>query len=290
MGHPLSGPGAAGGRRGRDPAHRRRPGLRHPPSIVDEAGRSLRRGRTRYGPTAGDPPLREAIARHHEKTTGQRVSADEVVVFAGAQSALFACVLCIADPGDEVAVFEPRYVTYDGVIDTPGAVRVDVPLAAAQGFRFDPDALGRAVTPRTCAVLLNTPHNPTGLVARPRGAGGHRRDRETPRSLGAERRGLREPHLRCRARGDREPARHGRTHGDDQLALEVARHAGVAPRLGGGAAVARAPSHPSDRVDGLRGLRRSRRTRRGSPSPASLRRWRRWSGRTGRAAISSAPV
>ena len=136
-----------------------------PPAIIDEAGRSMRRGRTRYGPTAGDPLLREAIARHHEQLTAQPVSAENVVVFAGAQSALFSCALCIADPGDEIAVFEPRYVTYDGVIDTPGAVQVDVPLAAPQGFRFDPDALGRAVTPRTRAVLLNTPHNPTGLVA-----------------------------------------------------------------------------------------------------------------------------
>ena len=141
------------------------PDFETPPAIVDEAERSLRRGRTRYGPTAGDPPLREAIARRHEETTGQAVDAENVVVFAGAQSALFSCALCIVDPGDEVAVFEPRYVTYDGVVDTPGAVRVDVPLAAPRGFRFDPDALGRAVTPRTRAVLLNTPHNPTGIVA-----------------------------------------------------------------------------------------------------------------------------
>ena len=141
------------------------PDFETPPAIVDEAHRSLRSGRTRYGPTAGEPPLRETIARHHERTTAQTVSAENVVVFAGAQSALFACVLCIADPGDEIAVYEPRYVTYDGVFDTPGAVRVDVPLAAPQGFRFDPDALGRAVTPRTRAVVLNTPHNPTGVVA-----------------------------------------------------------------------------------------------------------------------------
>ena len=136
-----------------------------PAAIVEEAGHSLRRGRTYYGPTAGDPWLREAIARHHERSTAQRVSAEEVVVFTGAQNALFAAVLCLADPGDEILVFEPRYVTYDGVIDTPGALRVDVPLAAPQGFGFDPDALGRAVTPRTRAILLNTPHNPTGLVA-----------------------------------------------------------------------------------------------------------------------------
>ena len=141
------------------------PDFETPPAIVDEAERSLRRGRTRYGPTAGEPPLRETIARHHARTTAQTVSAENVVVFAGAQSALFACVLCIADPGDEIAVYEPRYVTYDGVFDTPGAVRIDVPLAAPQGFRFDPDALGRAVTPRTRAVVLNTPHNPTGVVA-----------------------------------------------------------------------------------------------------------------------------
>ena len=141
------------------------PDFETPPAIVDEAERSLRRGRTRYGPTAGEPPLRDAIARHHQRTAGQPVGAGNVVVFAGAQSALFACVLCLADAGDEIAVFEPRYVTYDGVIETPGAVRVDVPLAAPQGFRFDPDALGRAVTRRTRAVLLNTPHNPTGIVA-----------------------------------------------------------------------------------------------------------------------------
>jgi len=141
------------------------PDFETPPAIVEEAERSLRRGRTRYGPTAGEPPLRAAIARHHQRITGQPVSAENVVVFAGAQSALFSCVLCLADAGDEIAVFEPRYVTYDGVIDTPGAVRVDVPLAAPQGFRFDPDALGRAVTPCTRAVLLNTPHNPTGIVA-----------------------------------------------------------------------------------------------------------------------------
>ena len=79
-----------------------------PPAIIDEAGRSMRRGRTRYGPTAGDPLLREAIAGHHEQMTGQPVSAENVVVFAGAQSALFSCALCIADPGDEIAVFEPR--------------------------------------------------------------------------------------------------------------------------------------------------------------------------------------
>ena len=135
-----------------------------PTAIVEAAERSLRRGRTRYAATEGDQPLREAIARHHEALTGQRVEAGQVVVFTGAQSALFASVLCLVDPGEEVIVCEPRYVTYDGVIETPGAVRVGVPLRSAEGFRFDPDAIGRAVTPRTRAILLNSPHNPTGRV------------------------------------------------------------------------------------------------------------------------------
>ena len=135
-----------------------------PPAIVEAAERSLRRGRTRYAATAGDLPLREAIARHHERLTAQRVDAEQVVVFTGAQNALFAGVLCVADPGEEIIVCEPRYVTYDGVIETPGAVRVGVPLVSAEGFRFDPDAIGRAVTPRTRAILLNSPHNPTGRV------------------------------------------------------------------------------------------------------------------------------
>ena len=135
-----------------------------PPAIVESAERSLRSGRTRYASTEGDLPLREAIARHHERLTSQRVDAEQVVVFTGAQNALFASVLCLVDPGEEIIVCEPRYVTYDGVIETPGAVRVGVPLAAGDGFRFDPDAIGRAVTPRTRAILLNTPHNPTGRV------------------------------------------------------------------------------------------------------------------------------
>ena len=140
------------------------PDFETPPAIVDAAERSMRGGRTGYAATEGELPLREAIARHHERLTSQRVDADQVVVFTGAQSALFASVLCLVDPGEEIIVCEPRYVTYDGVIETPGAVRVGVPLVAAEGFRFDPDAVGRAVTPRTRAILLNSPHNPTGRV------------------------------------------------------------------------------------------------------------------------------
>ena len=141
------------------------PDFETPSAIVDAAERSMRGGRTGYAATEGELPLREAIARHHERLTTQRVDAEQVVVFTGAQNALFASVLCLVDPGDEIIVCEPRYVTYDGVVETPGAVRVGVPLAAAEGFRFDPDAIGRALTPRTRAILLNTPHNPTGRVA-----------------------------------------------------------------------------------------------------------------------------
>ena len=171
------------------------------------------------------------------------------VCFAGAQSAGLLRV-CLADPGDEIAVFEPRYVTYDGVIDTPGAVRVDVPLAAPQGFRFDPDALGRAVTPRTRAVLLNTPHNPTGIVAA-------REELEAITAI-AKRHDLWV--LSDEVYGSTytyqlwrfAACRMGERTVTFQLAVEVARHAGVAPRMGGGAAgPGPAPDAP-DRVDGVR--------------------------------------
>ena len=223
-----------------------------PPAIVEAAERSLRRGRTRYAATAGDLPLREAIARHHERLTAQRVDAEQVVVFTGAQNALFASVLCVVDPGEEIIVCEPRYVTYDGVIETPGAVRVGVPLVSEEGFRFDPDAIGRAVTPRTRAILLNSPHNPTGRVLS--------REEAAAVSAIAKRHDLWviSDEVYASLTYDVEhvaiaslPGMAGRSR-DHQLALQVARDAGMAPRLDGGAGAARAPLGQPYPVDGLR--------------------------------------
>ena len=135
-----------------------------PPAIVDEAIRSLRAGHTRYMPTAGLVSLREAIARHAGEHAGTAVASERVVYFPGAQAALFAVCQCILDRGDEAIVPEPTYVTYEAVLGSTGARTVNVPLLPERHFHLEPDEVERAVTPRTRAVLLTSPHNPTGAV------------------------------------------------------------------------------------------------------------------------------
>ena len=140
------------------------PDLPSPAAAVAAAKDSLDRGRTHYAEVAGQGTLREAIARHHARLTGQAVDPHQVVVLAGAQSALFSACQCLLDPGDEVLVPEPMYVTYPATVAAAGARMVRVPLIAERGFHLDLDALGAAVTDRTRAVLINSPHNPTGAV------------------------------------------------------------------------------------------------------------------------------
>ncbi|MGJ7546921.1 pyridoxal phosphate-dependent aminotransferase [Pseudomonas alloputida] len=134
-----------------------------PAPVVDAAIASLQRGETHYSDVHGSLALRQAIARH----TGDQVSADQVMVLAGAQCALYAVCQCLFERGDEVIVAEPMYVTYQGVLGACGAQPVEVPVSPEQGFRLDPMAVARAITPRTRGLLLNTPHNPTGAAISP---------------------------------------------------------------------------------------------------------------------------
>ena len=140
------------------------PDFETPQAITQAAINSLKAGRTHYGFFAGEPALRQAIADRHARFTGQVVSVDQVVICPGAQNALYAAALCLVEPGDEVLVPEPRYVTYESVVDAAGAIRIDVPLDVERGFHLDPAKLEAAVTDRTRMILLNTPHNPTGMV------------------------------------------------------------------------------------------------------------------------------
>ncbi len=138
-----------------------------PQAIVEHAVQRLRAGRTKYAGVGGEPELRAVIARQHQRISGQPVSAANVVVFPGAQNALFTAVLCTLQAGTECIVPEPRYVTYEGVFDAVAATRVDVSLAGADGdgFALNAARVAAAVTSRTRAIVLNTPHNPTGAVS-----------------------------------------------------------------------------------------------------------------------------
>ena len=135
-----------------------------PVAIVDEAVRALRAGRTRYAPQAGSDGLREAVARHIGALSATHIEPARVVFFPGAQTALYAVCQCILDAGDEVIIPEPSYVTYEAVVGSTRASIVNVPLPPERGFHLDPADVERAVTARTRAVLLTSPHNPTGAV------------------------------------------------------------------------------------------------------------------------------
>lgn len=138
-----------------------------PVPIVDAAVASLRRGRTHYPPAIGEAALRAAIAEHHSKVSGQAVTAGNVAVMAGAQCGLYTAAMCLLEPGDEVIITEPVYSTYEPVIGATGAKPVAVKLRPELDFHFDPAELAAAITPRTRAILINTPHNPTGAMLSP---------------------------------------------------------------------------------------------------------------------------
>ncbi|WP_305880435.1 aminotransferase class I/II-fold pyridoxal phosphate-dependent enzyme [Pseudomonas citronellolis] len=143
------------------------PDFATPAFITDAAVASLQAGDTHYSDVAGRPELRQAIADLYRRRFDLQVGADNVIVLAGAQNALFAAALCLLEAGDEVIVFDPVYVTYEATLKATGAKLVAVPTPADNGFRLDAAALEAAITPRTKAIFFANPNNPTGVVMRP---------------------------------------------------------------------------------------------------------------------------
>ncbi len=133
--------------------------------IVEAAIRSLRGGATHYVNPLGIEPLREAIAGKLERENGVRISpGDGVIVTPGAKFAILLALLAHLDPGDEVLVQDPSWVSYAAMIRLAEGRAAPVPTLPEDGFRLRDDALRRAVTPRTRAIIVNHPLNPTGHV------------------------------------------------------------------------------------------------------------------------------
>jgi methionine aminotransferase len=135
-----------------------------PPALLDRVEAHMRDGGNQYPPMAGVESLRQAIAEKVENLYGLKCRADdEVTVTAGATEALFCAIAAVVHPGDEVIVLDPAYDSYDPVIRLQGGVAVHVPLSTPS-FSIDWQRIADAITPRTRLLILNSPHNPTGMV------------------------------------------------------------------------------------------------------------------------------
>jgi methionine aminotransferase len=134
------------------------------PALVEAVARFMREGHNQYPPMAGVPRLREALSRKYDEVYGRRYDpATDITVTSGATEALYSTLTALVHPGDEVLVFLPAYDAYVPVIELCGGVPVFVPLQAP-GYRIDWDAVRARVTARTRVILINSPHNPTGMV------------------------------------------------------------------------------------------------------------------------------
>jgi N-succinyldiaminopimelate aminotransferase len=142
------------------------PDVDGPAAIVDAAVAAMRGGRNQYPPGHGSPELIEAVRRHQGGCYGLSLDPEQVVITTGATEAIAGAILGLVDPGDEVVVLEPFYDSYRAMIQFAGGVRRAVTLRAPD-FRLDLDEMARTITPATKLILINSPHNPTGMVLTP---------------------------------------------------------------------------------------------------------------------------
>jgi aspartate/methionine/tyrosine aminotransferase len=140
------------------------PDFETPANIRDAAKRALDEGYTHYGPAAGLPELREAIARSAGVQREMDFEPEQVVVTPGAKPILFYTLLATLNPGDEAIYPDPGFPIYESLIRFLGATPIPVRLPEERDFRLDLDDLAARLSPRTRLLILNSPHNPTGSV------------------------------------------------------------------------------------------------------------------------------
>jgi aminotransferase len=142
------------------------PDFDSPPAIIEAGIKSLREQKTHYTSNRGIMPLRQALSQHIKKLYGvSYIPEDEIVATVGGSEALVIACTAILNPGDEVIIPTPCFVSYQGVITLAGGVSVEVPCRMENNFMPDPEELEKAVSKKTKAILLNFPNNPTGAVA-----------------------------------------------------------------------------------------------------------------------------
>jgi aminotransferase len=143
------------------------PDFHTPAHIVEAAKAAIDRNEHHYTHPAGLPQLRQAIARHLADDYGLSYDQDEVIVTAGTQEAVMLCMLALVKPGDEVLLPAPRFTSYDTAITMCGGTVVEVPTVQETDYALLPSEIEKRIGPRTKALVLITPNNPTGAVTPP---------------------------------------------------------------------------------------------------------------------------
>jgi aspartate aminotransferase len=153
-------------RQGKDIVHLEigEPDFDTPKNVVEAGVNALRGGWTHYGPSAGLPELRQAIAEEVSRSRGVKVTSDEVVVVPGGKPIIFFSILALADAGDEVIYPNPGFPIYESMINYAGAKAVPIRLHEERDFGLDVKELKALITDRTRLVIINSPQNPTGGV------------------------------------------------------------------------------------------------------------------------------
>lgn len=138
-----------------------------PAHICAAATAALEAGKTRYGQVAGEPKLRQAIAQKLQTENGLCYGAENVIVTNGGKHSLFDLMLALIEPGDEVIIPAPYWLSYPEMVKLAGGEPVIVQTTEASGFKITPEQLRQAVTPKSRLFVLNSPSNPTGMVYTP---------------------------------------------------------------------------------------------------------------------------
>ncbi|WP_442786282.1 pyridoxal phosphate-dependent aminotransferase [Leptothoe sp. PORK10 BA2] len=138
-----------------------------PGHIREAAKQALDSGKTRYGPAAGEPRLRSAIATKLRTENQLPYSAENIIVTNGGKHSLYTLIMTAVEPGDEVLIPAPYWVSYPEMVKLAGGTPVIMPTTVQSGYKITPEQLHQAITPKTKFLIFNSPSNPTGMVYHP---------------------------------------------------------------------------------------------------------------------------